>query len=118
MTAPQTSSPAAASTESNGADGAFPAEVLAFAAASGVKDCLQPLLEATQRIFPTARFIKVEIDDDPEIRDDRHILHNVQVAGLPLEQARTTRTQWIHELFRICSTVRSCVFRLRLDLKR
>jgi hypothetical protein len=117
MTIPQTTS-AAASGETNGVAAVFPAEVLAFAAASQVEDCLQPLLEATQRIFPTARFVKVQIDDDPEIRDDRHILYNVQVAGLSLEQSRAAGKQWNEELFRICSPLRSCVFRLRLDLKR
>lgn len=117
MTVPQSTS-AAASAGSNGFAGVFPAEVLAFAVASQVEDCLQPLLEATHRIFPTVRFVKVQIDDDPEIRDDRHILYNVQVAGLSLEQSRAAGKQWNQELFRICSPVRSCVFRLRLDLKR
>jgi hypothetical protein len=87
MSTPQTTS-TAASSGTNGVNGAFPADVVAFAAANKVEDCLQPLLEATHRIFPTARFVKVEIDDDPELRDQRHILYNVQVAGLSLEESR------------------------------
>ena len=117
MTVPQTSIPSE-NIGVNGIPAVFPAEVLAFAVASGVEDYLQPLWEAAHRIFPTARFIKVQIDDDPEIRDDRHILYNVHVPGLPLEQSRSARNRWIEELFRICSSVRSYVFRLRLDLKR
>jgi hypothetical protein len=117
MSVPQTTTPAE-NLGSNGVPSAFPAEVLAFATASQVEDCLQPLLEAAHRIFPTARFVKVQIDDDPEIRDDRHILFHVQVAGLSLEQSRAAGKQWNQELFRICSPVRSCVFRLLLDLKR
>jgi hypothetical protein len=117
MTSSQTSTPSD-SLGSNGLAGVFSAEVLAFAAESQVEDCLQPLLEATHRIFPTARFVKVQIDDDPEIRDDRHILYNVQVAGLSLEQSRAARNQWIEDLFCICSSLRSWIFRLRLDLKR
>lgn len=117
MSAPHTSS-AAENTGTNGVTGAFSPDVRAFAIASQVEDCLQPLLEATHRIFPTARFVRVQIDDDPEIREDRHILYNVQIAGLSLEQSRAAGKQWNQELFRICSPLRSCVFRLRLDLKR
>ncbi|HEY7424676.1 MAG TPA: hypothetical protein VH682_10650 [Gemmataceae bacterium] len=117
MTTPQTTS-AADNIGTNGVNGAFPADVITFAAANQVEDCLQPLLEATHRIFPTARFVKVQIDDDPEIRDLRHILYNVQVAGLSLDQSRAADNQWTEELLRICSPVRACVFRLRMDLKR
>src|SRR5215831_15219743 len=108
MTTPQKTS-TADTIGTNGANGAFPADVLAFAAANQVEDCLQPLLEATHRIFPTARFVGVKIDDDQELRDQRHILFDVQVAGLSLEESRTTGRQWNQELFRICSPVRSCV---------
>ncbi len=52
MTTPQTTT--AASTGANGVNGAFPADVVAFAVANGVGGCLQPLLEAAHRIFPTA----------------------------------------------------------------
>ena len=115
MTVPQTTT----TTESIGANGVpavFPAEVLAFAIASGVEDCLQPLLEATHRIFPTARFVRVQIDDDPEIRDDRHILFEVKVPDVGLKGAQQGRKAWIEELFRVCSALRACVFRLSLDL--
>lgn len=117
MKTSQTTS-ATESHETNGANGDFPADVVAFAIANQVEDCLQPLLEATQRIFPTARFVKVQIDDDPEIRDLRHILYNVQVAGLALNQSLAAESQWIKELLRICLPVRACVFRLGMDLKR
>lgn len=117
MTAPQTT-PAADSAGTDGVNSAFPAEVVAFATANGVEHCLQPLLEATHRIFPTARFVKVQIDDDPEIRDDRHILYYVQVAGLSLTESRTAARQWNDESFRICSAPLVSIFRLRMDLKR
>lgn len=117
MSTPQTTS-AADNIGTTGVNGAFPADVVDFAIANGVEDCLQPLLEATHHIFPTARFVKVQIDDDPEIRDERHILYNVQVAGLSLDESRTAGRRWNQELFRICSPVRSCVFRIFLDLKR
>ncbi len=117
MTTPQTTS-AADSAGTNGVNGAFPADVVAFAAANRVEHCLQPLLEATHRIFPTARFVKVQIDDDPELRDERHILYNVQVSGLSLTESRAAARQWNDESFRICSAPLVSIFRLRMDLKR
>ena len=114
MTAPQTSA-AVESTGTNGVAGTFSPDVVSFAAASHVEECLQPLLQSTHRIFPTARFVKVQIDDDPEIGDDRHILFHVKVSALSLEQSRMVRNLWIEELFRICSPLRSWIFRLRLD---
>jgi hypothetical protein len=116
MTTPQTT--ASDKTGAQGANGAFPADVLAFAAANQVQHCLQPLLEATHAIFPTARFVKVQIDEDPELRDVRHILYNVQVAGLSLDQSRDAGKRWNQELFRICPPERSVFFCLRMDLKR
>jgi len=100
-----------------GTNGAFPDDVLAFAIANQVQHCLQPLLEATHAIFPTARFVKVQMDEDPELRDVRHILYHVQVAGLSLDQSRAAGKEWNQELFRICTPVRSVFFCLRLDLK-
>ena len=117
MSTPQTTS-TAADIGTNGVNGAFPAEVLVFAAANQVEDCLRPLLEASHRIFPTARFVKVQIEDDPEIRDDRHILYNVQVAGLSLDESRTAARRWNDESFRICPAPLVSIFRLRMDLKR
>lgn len=114
MTIPQTTASDSAGT--NGAQGAFPAEVVAFAVANQVEDFLQPLLEATHRIFPTARSVNVQIDDDPEIRDDRHILFEVKTPDTSLEEARQGRKAWIDELFRVCPATRICVFRLSLDL--
>jgi hypothetical protein len=116
MSAPQTTS-ATKSSGTNGTSGAFPAEVVAFAAANQVEHCLQPLLEATHHIFPTADWVKVEIDDDPEIRDDRHILYNVQVAGLPLTESRVAARKWNDAAFRICPAPLVTLFRLGMDLK-
>ncbi len=117
MTTPQTTAVTEGS-GTNGVQGGFPADVVAFAVANGVEGCLQPLLEATQRIFPTARFVKVQIDDDPEIRDERHILYNVQVAGLGLDESCAAVRRWNDESFRLCSAPLVCIFRLRMDLKR
>ena len=47
----------------------WPADVLDFAARSQVAGYLDPLLEATRRLFPTARDLRVMLEADPEIRD-------------------------------------------------
>ena len=116
MTVPLTSPP----TENIGANGipaVFSTEVLAFAAEHQAQDCLQPLLEVTHRIFPTARFVRVRVADDPELHDNRQILFHVQVAGLSLDEARTADNRWTQEFFRICPPLRKFLFCLLLDLK-
>jgi hypothetical protein len=116
MTTPQTTTGDSTATGTNGANGAFSREVLTYAVANRVEDYLQPLLETTHRIFPAARWVKVQIEDDPEIRDDRHILFEVKVPDVGLENARRARKAWIEELFRVCPAPLVCVFRLSLDL--
>ncbi len=115
MSTPQTTS-TTDNIGSNGVNGAFPADVVTFAAANGVADYLNPLWETIHRIFPTARWVKVEIDDDPEIRDDRHILFEVKIPDVGVEGARRGRDAWYKELFRVCPAPLVCVFRLYLDL--
>jgi hypothetical protein len=116
MTTPQT---AANNTKSiQDANGTFSAEVVAFAAAHQAEHCLQPLLEAAHRIFPTANFVKVYVEADPELRDNTQIIFDVQVAGLSLEQARAADKQWGQELFRIYPPLRKMLFCLLLDLRR
>lgn len=117
MNAPQTT-PAAANTGINGGPGAFSPDVVAFAAAHQGEHCLQPLLEATHRIFPTARFVKVSVEEDPELRDNTQIVFHVQVAGLPLDQARAASDQWYQEKIRLYPPLRKILFCLRLDLRR
>jgi hypothetical protein len=117
MSIPQTSS-AAESTGTNGAAGAFSSEVVAFAREYQAEHCLQPLLEATHRIFPTARFVKVRVVEDPELRDNTQIVFHVQVVGLPLDQARKAGDQWTQEMVRLYPPLRKFLFCLRLDLRR
>lgn len=117
MNAPQTTTGA----ENMGANGtavAFSPEVVAFARAHQGEHCLQPLLEATHRIFPTARSIKVGVEEDPELRDNTQIVFDVQVAGLSLDEARTAERQWYQEKVRLYPPLRKILFCLRLDLRR
>ena len=95
----------------------WPAEVLAFAAQHNVPLCLQPLLQATRRIFPTANWIKVYVAKDPEIRDHKQIVFDVQVSGLYPPQSREAGNEWNRELIRCCPAPQLWVFVLLLDLQ-
>ncbi|HEY7331317.1 MAG TPA: hypothetical protein VH592_27025 [Gemmataceae bacterium] len=117
MNVPQTST-AAENTGTNGANGALSADVVAFAREHQGEHCLLPLLEATHRIFPTARFVKVSVVEDPELRDNTQIVFHVQVVGLPSDQARTASDQWYQEKIRLYPPLRKILFCLRLDLRR
>jgi hypothetical protein len=94
----------------------WPADVLAFAAEQQVEPCLEPLLEATRQSFPTARWLKVFVDADPEIPDDWHIVFEVNVPGWSPAQTGAAYDRWIEALFRFCPAAQVCIFRLTLDL--
>src|SRR6516225_9216871 len=67
----------AASTTDN-----FNAETLAYAERNNLKPYLQPLLDATQRIFPKAQWVKVYVKQDPEVAGDAVIIYDVRVSDL------------------------------------
>lgn len=117
MNAPQTTT-TAENTGTNGSNGAFSPDVVAFAREHQGEHCLQPLLEATHRIFPTARFVKVSVVNDPELHDNTQIVFHVQVVGLPPDQARAASDQWTQEKIRLYPPLRKILFCLRLDLRR
>lgn len=117
MSAPQATS-ATENTGTNGAKGVFSPDVVAFAREHQAEHCLQPLLEATHRIFPTARFVKVSVENDPELRDNTQIVFDVQVAGLSLDEVRAAERQWYQEKIRLYPQLRKILFCLLLDLRR
>ncbi len=92
------------------------ADVLAFAAEQGVTDYLGPLLEATQRLFPTRHSLTVSVEQDPELRDVRSILFDVRVPQADIPNYVEAVHRWSDELFRCCPAPRVPVFTLLLDL--
>jgi hypothetical protein len=94
----------------------WPADVLQFAAKEKVGQYLDPLLEATRQVFPTARRIQVTLEADPEIRDDWHIVFDVEVPAPDVPNYVEAQHQWIGELYRCCPAPLMCTFRLYLDL--
>lgn len=93
----------------------IPAEVQAFAEEQGVAACLPAVLEATQRLFPTAQRCALVVEEDPEIANDRHIVIEVDVA-LSVKDSLVRHRKWHEAVLQCCPTTLICVFRLSLEL--
>jgi len=92
----------------------WPADLLAFAARHQVQACLDPLLQATQRLFPTASSLEVFLEADPEIRDDWHIVFDVRVPEVDIPDYAAAQHGWTDAVDRCRPGPRDCIFRLRL----
>jgi hypothetical protein len=92
----------------------WPADVLDFAAQHQVEAYLNPLLEATQHLFPTAHNLRVFLEGDPELRDEWHLVFEVEVPKTDVPNYLEARRRWTAELFRICPAPLVCTFCLTL----
>jgi hypothetical protein len=92
----------------------WPMEVLDFAARHQVDSCLDPLLTATRRVYPTLRSLRVSLERDPELRDEWHILFEVEVPKSDLPHYVQAQHAWGEELFRLCPAPLVCNFSLAL----
>jgi hypothetical protein len=92
----------------------LPPEVLIFAAEQGVSDYLPAVVEMTRQLFPHCP-LTVQVEDDPEIVNDRHIVLIVKDIGLEVAQALETLWQWQRELFVRCPAPLVCIFRLGME---
>jgi hypothetical protein len=90
----------------------WPADILDFAAQEKVQDYLDPLLEATRRVFPTARETKVCLECDPEIANDWHIVFDFEVPSRDVPHFVETLHRWNREAFAICPAPLVCTFRI------
>ena len=88
--------------------------MLAFAAQQGVERYLDPLLDAIQHLFPTARSLQVYVKEDPEIRDERCIIFDVEVPAQDIPDYVEAKQRWHRESFRICPAPLICNFCLLL----
>jgi len=91
-------------------------DVVAFAVQHNVDGYLDPLLETLRKQFPTTLATEVLLEEDPEIRDDRHIVFDVLVPGADVPDYVEAKRRWHRELFRICPAPLVSVFRLGLRL--
>jgi hypothetical protein len=95
----------------------WPADVQDFARRQRVDAYLNPLLEATRGVFPTAGGIRVFVEGDAEIRDVRYIVFEVRVPRGDVPHSVKAQHFWIDELYRICPAPLVCTFCLTLILE-
>jgi hypothetical protein len=76
-------------------------DVLAFARQEGVEQYLDPLMEATRTLFPTAKEIRVSVWQDPEIAEFRAIAFDVYLAEEELGNYLELTNRWTREFLRI-----------------
>jgi hypothetical protein len=92
----------------------WPPEVLAFAKTAGVADYLDPLLQETRALFPTAPPRRVMVEDDPEIPNDRHIVWEIDIPFTGTSDYLQSQKRWVQALCRVCPAPLTCVFCLLL----
>ena len=91
-----------------------PPEVHSFAEEQGVRGYLPAVLEMTRGLFPSVPII-VQVEDDPEIANDRHIVLVVRPKNMNVSQALDVRWEWHRGLFACCPAPLVPVFRLGLE---
>lgn len=93
-----------------------PQDVLDFAVKEGVTDYLPAVLEMTRRVFSTIT-PRLQVEDDPEIANDRHIVILVEVKekDINVPKAMELTARWNEGLFANCPAPLVYVFRLGLD---
>jgi hypothetical protein len=92
----------------------WPADVKQFAASHTAEEYLEPLREALARLFPTAVRAGVQVYQDPELRDERHILFDVHVPKNDVPDYVKAKRAWHDELMRVCPSVQLWLFGLDL----
>src|SRR3954447_26443641 len=92
----------------------IPPEVLAFAEEKGIATYIPQLIEWLRDILPAATRLILQIEDDPEIPDDRHIRFEVD-APVNVEGYVTAKQRWNDGLSRFCPAPALCPFRLHIN---
>lgn len=90
------------------------AEIMQVAKDFGVVEELHRVLAMTQRLFPDYP-MRVEIDDDPEIANDRHLAIVVQDQISDVADALAARWKWSEQLFACCPAPLAHYFRLGME---
>ncbi len=92
----------------------WPADLLAFATRNKVDAYLDPLLNVLRKLFPTAISLEVALELDPEIRDDWHIVFEMEVPKADVPDYLVAKRRWHEESLCICPAPLICTFRLIL----
>jgi hypothetical protein len=97
------------------ATGPWPPEVLEFATRCQVGALLEPLRQALDRLFPAAQGVRFRLEEDPEIRDDCHLVFDVRISRADVPDFGAAKRRWHEELFRVCPAPLAYIFRLTLE---
>ena len=89
-------------------------EIAEVAIQLGVSTQLPSVIAMTQRFFPDCPW-HIEIDDDPEIANDRHLAFVVRDRFIDVEQALAVRWRWNEHLFAVCPAPLAHNFRLGME---
>lgn len=94
--------------------GEISAEIEQIAAQLGVSGELPRVLAMTQALFPNCP-LHVEVEDDPEIANDRHLVIVVRDRIADVRHALAARWTWNAELFGCCPAPLAPTFRLGME---
>jgi hypothetical protein len=90
-----------------------PLDILDFAGEQDAVQNLRPVLTITRTAFPSAP-IRLRLEDDPEVPDDRRIVVEVDVTGWPADELWQARSRWSDLFARLGPQGTVGVFRLRM----
>ncbi len=89
-------------------------EIDALAEQLGVRAELLRVIAMTQAVFP-GDAVRIEIDDDPEVPEDRHLAIVVRSTVATVDQLVATQWRWHEQLFGCCPAPLTPVFRLATE---
>jgi hypothetical protein len=92
----------------------WPGDVWDFAVRHKADVYLNPLLAATRRLFPTARSLRVFLEQDRELHEVWFIVFEVEVAQKDIPNYVEAQHRWTDELDRIEPYPHSCLVVLTL----
>ncbi len=89
-------------------------EIDVLAGQLGVRAELPRVIAMTQAVFP-GDAMRIEIDDDPEVPEDRHLVIVVRSTVVSVDQLVATQWRWHEQLFGCCPAPLTPVFRLATE---
>lgn len=85
-------------------------EIATVAEQLGVRNELPQVMAMTQEVFPGS-LCRVEIDDDPEIPNDRHLALVVRTSFPSVDELVARQWKWHERLFACCPAPLAAAFR-------
>lgn len=73
------------------------AEALEYAKKEGIEDVVRRLADATARVYPAARSIRVFMKVDPELRDYWYVIFEIRTLAADLPDWREADRRWYRE---------------------